>query len=63
MAKLTKAINFKNATISVKDGTITEYLKDQTNVYKLENIFKDWDNIEGINFTLKQDDELQPDGE
>lgn len=63
MAKLTKAINFKNCSIDFNARTITEVTKDETKVYKLDTILKDWDGIEGVSFTLKQDDELQPDGE
>ena len=63
MAKVTKAINFKNCVIDFNNRLITETTKDEIKVYKLDTILKDWDGIEGVSFTLKQDDELTPDGE
>lgn len=63
MAKISKQINFRNCTINFDDQTIVEITKDETKVYKLDSILKDWDGIEGISFTLKQEDELTPDGE
>ena len=36
MAKKTKSIAFKNATISIDDMTITEFTKDDTKVYDLK---------------------------
>jgi len=63
MAKLSKSINFKNAVICIEDNTITEYLpKDEIKVYNLKNVLDEWNGVEGINFTLKQEDDLTPDG-
>ena len=63
MARIVKQISFRNAVINTDDGTITEYLKDETKSYKLDAVLNDWNNIEGISFTLKQEDESTPDGE
>lgn len=52
------SVTFKNATINAQDGTITEFLKDDTKVYKLADIFKDWNGVDNITFSLKQIDEL-----
>ena len=52
---------FKNAVIDVTEGTITEFTKDDTKVYSLKKFLKDWDGIEGISITVKQDDEIPED--
>ena len=58
MAKLTSSESFKNATIDTNDGTITEYLKDDTRVYKLTDILSQWNLIDGLSITIKQDKDL-----
>ncbi len=60
MAQAKKAVAFKNAVIDVKDGTITEFTKDETNVYKLEDILAEWDGVEGISLTIQQSYDLPP---
>lgn len=61
MAKKTKSIAFKNATISIDDMTITEFTKDDTKVYDLKKVLQDWDNINGISLTIKQDNDVPAD--
>lgn len=61
MAKVSKSASFKNAVINKEDMTITEYTKDDTKVYSLEKLLADWDGIECISLTIKQDDELPAD--
>jgi len=58
MAKKSTSVVFKNSTINLKDMTITEYAKDSTTTYNIMDVLKDWDEIDGIGLTLKQDDEL-----
>ena len=58
MAKASKSIAFKNATISKEDMTIIEYTKDDTNVYSIENLLSDWDGVEGISLTIRKDDDV-----
>lgn len=60
MAQAKKAVAFKNAVIDVKDGTITEFTKDETNVYKLYDILAEWDGVEGISLTIQQSYDLPP---
>lgn len=60
MAKINKAISFENAQICLQDGTITEYIKDGTNVYQIMDILKEWDGIDGINLILKQSNSVLP---
>ena len=60
MAQAKKAVAFKNAVIDVKDGTITEFTKDETNVYKREDILAEWDGVEGISLTIQQSYDLPP---
>lgn len=61
MAKASKSIAFKNATISKEDMTITEYTKDDSKTYSLEKVIADWDGIDGISLTIKQDDDVPAD--
>lgn len=60
MAQAKKAVAFKNAVIDVKDGTITEYNKDDTKVYKLEDVLADWDGVEGVSLTIQQAYDIPP---
>lgn len=60
MAQAKKAVAFKNAVIDVKDGTITEFTKDETNVYKLEDVLAEWDGVEGISLTIQQTCDIPP---
>lgn len=61
MAKISKSISLKNATITLGDMSITEVTKDNTRVYDLEKLLKEWDGIEGASLTIKQDDEIPAD--
>lgn len=61
MAKKTKSIAFKNAIINIDDMTITEFTKDDTKVYDLKKVLQDWDNIDGISLTIKQDNDVPAD--
>ncbi len=58
MAKLTSSETFKNSTINTNDGTITEFLKDDTRVYKLSEILNQWNLIDNLSITIKQDKDL-----
>ena len=59
MAKKSMSISFKNATIDYNKDLITELPnKDVVNFYKLPDILKQWDNIEGVNISFKKDDEI-----
>ena len=61
MAKASKSIAFKNAVIDKAEGTITEFTKDDTKVYFIEKLLEDWDQVEGISLTIKQDDDVPAD--
>ena len=61
MAKASKSIAFKNAVIDKEERTITEFTKDDTKVYSIEKLLEDWDQIEGISLTIKQDDDVPAD--
>ena len=60
MAKTSKTVSFKNATINFDDMTITETNKDDFAEYDLEGVLRDWNGISGISLTLKTEDELTP---
>lgn len=61
MAKRTKSVSFKNAVISKDDMMITEYIKDDTRSYNLLNLIEEWNGVEGISLTIKQDDDIPSD--
>lgn len=61
MAKASKSIAFKNAVIDKAEGTITEFTKDDTKAYSIEKLLEDWDQVEGISLTIKQDDDVPAD--
>lgn len=69
MAKLTKSVAFKNATIEITNeeneikATITEYEKDDTKVYDLLSVLNEYNGIDGISLTIKQDSNLASDAE
>ena len=58
MAKTTKTTTFSKAVINTDDMTITEYIKDDVRVYSIEKLLSEWNGIEGISLTIKQDNEL-----
>ena len=61
MAKASKSIAFKNAVIDKDEMTITEFSKEDTKVYSLNKVIENWDGIEGITLTIKQDDDIPAD--
>lgn len=61
MAKASKSITFKNATIDKSEMTITEITKDDTKVYSLDKLIEDWDGIEGISIVMKKDADVPAD--
>jgi hypothetical protein len=58
MAQDSRTLTFKNATINTHDWTITEFSKEETKTYDLKEILNNWSDIDGLNFSLKQVDEL-----
>ncbi|WP_346938161.1 YonK family protein [uncultured Clostridium sp.] len=60
MAKENKSIQFSKAIITEEDGEfiITEYQKEDTKVYNLNEKLREWLDIEGITLSLKKDKEL-----
>lgn len=61
MAKESKSVSFKNATINKEDMTITEFTKDDSKTYSLENVIADWDGIDAVSLTIKRDDDIPAD--
>ena len=61
MAKASKSVSFKNATINKEDMTITEFTKDDSKTYSLERVIADWDGIDGVSLTIKQDNDIPAD--
>lgn len=59
--KRTKSISLKNATINLEDETVTEYTKDETRTYNIRKILKDWNHVDGVSITIKQDNEVPAD--
>lgn len=61
MAKQSKSVSFKNCVINSADLTITEYTKDDMHTFDLRKILNDWHNIEGVAFSLRCDEDIEPD--
>ena len=59
--KRTKSISLKNATINLEDETVTEYTKDETKTYNICKILEDWNHVDGVSITIKQDNEVPAD--
>jgi len=59
MAKFSQSVSFKNCSIDAEKDLITEVLKDETKFYKLSKVIADWQGIEGLNISIKKDDELE----
>jgi len=59
--KRTKSISLKNATINLEDETVTEYTKDETKTYNIRKILEDWNHVDGVSITIKQDNEVPAD--
>lgn len=53
--KKTNTNTFKNATIDVKNMTITEHTKDADYPFDLKKVLSAWDGIDGISLVIKQD--------
>ena len=60
MAQAKKAVTFKKAIIDTKDSTITEFTKDETNVYNLQDVLAEWNGVEGISITIQNTSEIPP---
>lgn len=58
MAQHKKSVSFKNATIDVAAGTITEFTKDGENEYKIDDTLREFDKIDGISLTIQQTNEF-----
>jgi hypothetical protein len=63
MAKYSNSISFKNATVDVEAGTITEIFKDETKVYKIDKLLKKIDKIPGFDISFKTGEDIPEDGE
>lgn len=55
MAKKSRSLSFKNATINSSDMTIVEYTKDETFVYRIKDILNEWNGIDGISLVIKSE--------
>lgn len=63
MAKTSSSISFKNATVDVTAGTITEIFKDETKTYSIEKLLKKIDLIPGFDISFKTGEDIPEDGE
>lgn len=63
MASRNHSESFKKAMIDFEEMTITEYLKDEINVYDLRTVIKRWSGVDGITLTIKTDEDIEPDRE
>ena len=59
--KKSMSCTINNATIDMKNMTITEVIKNEEFVYDLEKILKEWDQVEGISIAIKKDSKVTSD--
>lgn len=58
MAKIGHTEKYTKAVINEDDRTITEILKDTTNVYSIDELLARWNNIENVSISISTDDEI-----
>jgi len=63
MAKVSRSTSFKGAQLCIECNTITEVTKDETRVYNLNKVLKEWDGVENVSITIKKEDDLPEDGD
>jgi len=63
MAKQSQSISFRNAVLNADDMTITEYEKDETKVYDLMKVLREFHGKDGLSAMIKLGDDRMPDGE
>lgn len=61
MAKETKAFKSTNAMIDFEGMKLVESTKDGQNVYCLEKILQEWNEVEGIAFNITLNKDILPD--
>lgn len=49
---------YMNATIDCSDGTLTEFYKDNVNVFNIWEILKRWNGVPNITLTIERRIEL-----
>lgn len=59
--KISNSNVFKNCVIDAESMTITEYNKDECNVFDLKKVLTDWEGIDGITISIKKDTEVTGD--
>lgn len=63
MAKQSQSVSFRNAVLNIDDMTITEIEKEDTKVYDLMKVLKEFHGKEGLSAIFKLGDDRTPDGE
>ena len=61
MAKIQKSFKCNNCEINTDDMKLIESTKDGTYVYNLKTILDSWAGLEGINFSITQNSDVEPD--
>ncbi|MFA1510067.1 YonK family protein [Priestia megaterium] len=59
MAKLNHTLTFKNATISLEDNEIVEYMKEDIQTHTLSDIIKRFEG-KNLDITFKEVSDLEP---
>lgn len=54
MAKKNISATFEHACIDLNDMTITECTKDETRVYSIMDILREWESVDDITLSIKQ---------
>lgn len=62
MAYTDRCERFSNATIDVKDMTITEYTDDSVRTFSILEILKRWDGVSGIRLSIRHSNPITEEG-
>lgn len=60
MAAYIQRERYENALLDCSDGTLTEYRKDDTKTYSIQDILKRWDGVSGVSLTIERQLEILP---
>lgn len=61
MAKNQRGFKATNAVIDYENMKIVENTKDGVNVFFIDRLFKEWDGVEGISFSIVLNEDAKPD--
>lgn len=61
MAKLSKSFKSNNCEIDSDEMKLVETIKDGVLVYDLKKLLDSWSGLQGLNFNITLNEEIEPD--